>query len=190
MIFLGLMSTDQAKLNRKEKISIDERLFAQIAIGNYDALESLYCSTDKAVFGYVLSILGNKQDAEDVMQETYIRIRAAAHLYQPKGKPLAWIFTIAKNLCLIKLRTNRKIRYSSYEELEDHPDFSVCTNYEDRIVLEKAFQILREDERKIIILHAITGLKHREIAEILEIPLSTVLSKYTRGLNKLKRHLT
>ena len=53
-------------------------------------------------------------------------------------------------------------------------------------VLQEALARLSGEERRIVLLHAVTGLKHREIAQLLELPLSTVLSKYHRGLKKLK----
>lgn len=190
MIFLGTMSTDQVKVNKIKPIHIDEGLFEKIAKGDRNAFEELYRSTDKAVFSFILSILKNMHDSEDVMQDTYIKIRAAAHLYKPQGKPLAWIFTIARNLSLMKMRTNKRTSFSNYEDLENKLDFSTCIDQDNRLVLETAFRILDDQERKIIIMHAVTGMKHREIANILEIPLSTVLSKYTRSLKKLKKQLT
>ena len=57
---------------------------------------------------------------------------------------------------------------------------------EDRQVLQEALARLEPEERQVILLHAISGLKHREIAQLLERPLSTVLSKYHRGLKKMK----
>ena len=57
---------------------------------------------------------------------------------------------------------------------------------EDRLVLESLLSLLGEQERQIVTLHALTGLKHREIAQLLGLPLSTVLSKYHRGMKKLQ----
>ena len=60
---------------------------------------------------------------------------------------------------------------------------------EDREVLSAALGVLGEQERQIVLLHAVSGLKHREIAQLMELPLATVLSKYHRGLKKLKKKL-
>ena len=60
---------------------------------------------------------------------------------------------------------------------------------EDRTVLTAALSTLSDEERQIIMLHVTAGLKHREIAQLLELPLSTVLSKYRRALSKLKQKL-
>ena len=62
-------------------------------------------------------------------------------------------------------------------------------NMADAMVLKTAFKILKEEERQIVLLHAGAGLKHREIAQDLKIPLPTVLSKYNRAVRKLKQYL-
>ena len=60
---------------------------------------------------------------------------------------------------------------------------------ENRMLLEHLFSILGEEERTIVVLHMINGLKHREIAELIGLPLSTVLSKYNRSLKKMKNNI-
>ena len=55
--------------------------------------------------------------------------------------------------------------------------------------MKTAFEVLSEEECRIIILHAVSGMRHREIGELLQLPVSTVLSKYNRGLKKLRREL-
>ena len=60
---------------------------------------------------------------------------------------------------------------------------------EDKIVLEQCMKLLTDEERQIVVLHAVGGFKHREIAELTELPLPTVLSKYSRAIKKLRKHL-
>ena len=64
----------------------------------------------------------------------------------------------------------------------DHP----AIDHEDRMVLTSLLTVLSEEERQIVLLHSMTGLKHREIADLLEMKLSTVLSKYNRAIKKLR----
>lgn len=177
--------------NEKQRavVEIDEDIFLKIAEDDMDAFEELYRTTKNAVYGYILAFIKNTQDAEDIMQDTYIKIRASAHLYRPQGKPLAWIFTIARNFCLMKVRAEKKMSYLNYDDLENKTDFSSVQNKENRILLENAFLILSGEERQIIILHALTGMKHREIAEIMDMPISSVLSKYSRALKKLRKNI-
>ncbi len=171
--------------------TIQEEWISRIAEGDMQALEKLYYASYQAVYALLLSILKNHQDAEDILQDTFINIKNGAHLYQKKdGKPLAWIFTIAKNLAYMKIRRDGALDVSSMEEMQDNGiDFSSVEDPDDRIALEGAFSVLTEEERNIILLHANSGMKHREIASLLHIPLSTVLSKYRRGLKKLKNYM-
>lgn len=174
---------------KRETIEIDETYFYRIGEGEKEAFCRLYEQTCNAVFSYALSVLRNREDAEDAMQETYLKIRAAAHLYKPMGKPMAWILTITRNVCLMKFRQQKRGFAVPLEEVQEHIDCSRIEDREDRIVLETAFQVLPQEECQIIMLHAVAGLKHREISEMLHLPLSTVLSKYNRGIKKLRGQL-
>ncbi len=118
----------------------------------------------------------------------YLKIRAAAHLYRPQGKPMAWILTITRNLCLMKMRQEKRFA-GPVDEANGAFGFDQIEDVEDRLVLEAAFRTLSQEECRIIMLHAVSGLKHREIGAILGLPVSTVLSKYNRGLKKLRREL-
>ena len=163
-----------------------EELLRQIALGSQQAFEELYRATDSAIYGYALSLMRNHHEAQDVMMDTYLKIRCAAHLYMPMGKPMAWILTITKNLARTKLRSaGRQIPLDDLEETT--PSFD--RDSEEAVALEQAMKVLGDQERQILILHAVTGLKHREIAEMLGMPLATVLSKYARSLKKLKKAL-
>jgi RNA polymerase sigma-70 factor (ECF subfamily) len=175
--------------SRSETIFIDETLFRLIGEGDRDAFCELYSLTRSAVYSYALSLLHNESDAEDVMQDTYLKIRSAAHLYRPQGKPMAWILTIERNLCLMKFRQRKTQSVIPIEDAANRIDFSQIEDREDRIVLETALNSLSREECQIIVLHAVSGLKHREIGNLLEMPLSTVLSKYNRGIKKLQRLL-
>lgn len=163
-----------------------EELLRQIALGSQQAFEELYRATDSAIYGYALSLMRNHHEAQDVMMDTYLKIRCAAHLYMPMGKPMAWILTITKNIARTRLRSaGRQIPLDDLEETT--PSFD--RDSEEAVALEQAMKVLGDQERQILILHAVTGLKHREIAEMLGMPLATVLSKYARSLKKLKKAL-
>ena len=167
-----------------------EDILLRVASGEKKALEELYHETRAAVYGFSLSITKNPSDSEDILQETYLKIWANSEKYKAKGTPIAWILTITKNLSLMKLREKKK-----YQDLEPqewdisfHIDSEAVT-IEDRHLLEAALNLLTEEERQIILLHAVSGLKHREIADLLDMALATVLSKYHRGLKKLRKYL-
>ena len=186
LLFIEVVGDSAAE---KEVPVIDEAVFGKIATGDRDAFSSLYEKVSGAVYAYCLSVLRNRTDAEDAMQDTFVKIRGAAHLYRPMGKPMAWIFTIARNLCLMKLRTSSRTVDIPDVELMGPDSFNGITDAEDRMVMGALLRLLGDDDRQIIMLHAVTGLKHREIAGIMGLPLSTVLSKYNRGIKKLRKEL-
>ncbi|MBQ5560685.1 MAG: sigma-70 family RNA polymerase sigma factor [Lachnospiraceae bacterium] len=169
---------------------LDAVLFQQIAEGNKDAFRILYEQTYQSIYVYLLSIVQNKEEAEDLLQETFIRVRLYVNRYSDQGKPLAWMFTIARNLAYMRLRELKKKSFQEFETIQDMIGFSLIQNVEDRIVLEGAFQVLNDEERSIVLLHAVSGMKHKEIASILNKPLSTVLSKYNRAIKKLNQELS
>ena len=189
-LILAMVVADETGNEEKQKLNIDEAIFTRIADNDMAAFEEFYRLTERTVYAFVLSTLKNHDDALDVVQDTYLKIRAAAHLYQPMGKPMAWFFTIARNLAISKIRRKQKNDSLTLTDIENDLNFSYVSDKEDRLVLQTALKILNNEETQIILLHAISGFTHREIAKSLEMNLSTVLSKYHRGLKKLKKHLT
>lgn len=167
---------------------IDEALFPLIGNGDMTAFETLYRQSESAVYSFVLSILRSPDATCDIVQDTYIKVRAAAHLYKPQGKPLAWIFTIARNLCYNSRRQKTALSFDAFDWANDAA-FSYVEDNEDRLVLTEALKILNEAEREVILLHLVSGLSHKEVASGLGQPISTVLSRYSRALAKLKKHL-
>ncbi len=170
----------------------DEKLLLLVAEGDREAFQRLYQNTDKSIYGFILSILRNPQDAEEVMQETYLKIWTGAGSYQSQGKPLAWMFTIARNLCYMKFRDQKHEADIGLSDLSEMETGKFCPQIEDaadKLVLRAALHILNEEERQIVLLRTSAGLKHREIAADLEMPLATVLSKYNRAMKKLQKYL-
>jgi RNA polymerase sigma factor (sigma-70 family) len=166
-----------------------ERLLGEIAAGDHQALADLYEKTRTAVYGLALSYVKNAHDAQDVTQDTFVRVWENAWQYQPQGTPMGWLLSIGRNLARMKLRQGT--RQVDLEEAEWNaiPEQPVGLTTEDRDLLQNALGTLEEQERRVVILHAITGLKHREIAQLLELPLATVLSKYHRALKKLRVYM-
>ena len=166
-----------------------ERCLVRMADGDTDALSGLYERTHAAIYGYALSLLKNVQDAEDVMQDTFVKAFHAAGQYKSSGRPMAWLMTIARNEALMRIRgRGRTVSMSPedwQEQFADRPDMS----QEDMLTLKALLDTLSDEEREIVTLHALTGLKHREIASLLGLARPTVLSKYNRAIKKLGKSL-
>ncbi|MBQ0035650.1 MAG: RNA polymerase sigma factor [Firmicutes bacterium] len=155
----------------------------------HDALEHLYFLTKDTIYGYALSLLKNAHDAEDVLHDCFISIYQSAYGYVASGKPMAWIFTITRNLCLTKLRARSRFSDIPEEDWDKYLQSNDHVSIQNKIVLEHCMRDLADDEREILLLHALSGLKHREIAELTKRPLSTILSKYHRALKKMRAAL-
>ena len=170
----------------------NEELLRRVSLGDREAFLLLYQNTDRTVYSFILSIMKNPQDAEEVMQETYMKIWTSASSYQSQGKPLAWVFTIARNLCYMRFREQKMKADVALEDLAEKEEGEYCAPLEqaaDRKVLLDALGRISREERQIVLLHAAAGMKHREVAEALQMPLATVLSKYNRSMKKLQELL-
>lgn len=183
MLVLGAMAQEARAANPNGEL---EALISGIAVGSREDLAKLYRRTRAAVYGLALSYLKNGAEAEDVAQDTFVKVWAAAPSYRPQGKPMAWLLTIARNLALGRLRTAARIQDLSEAQWSAFSIESDSLTADDRTVLAAALGRLSDEERHIVVLHAVCGLKHREIAQFLGLALPTVLSKYHRSLKKLK----
>ena len=179
---LSFSLTTEETMSRNERI---EALLARMGEGDTDAVGALYDLIRTDVYAYALSKLCNRYDADDVTQDVFVRIFRYAKRYEPRGKPMAWIITIERNL--ICRRCEREARQVNWEAVsrEEYVGDAVelVVNNE---FLKLLLRALSEEEREIVLLHVVSGLKHREIAGLLGKPLSTVLSKYNRAIRKLK----
>lgn len=162
-----------------------ERLLKETAGGGMDALAELYRRTRGAVYALALSMTGDAYMAEELCHDAYLRIWDYAGSYRAKGSPMAWILAVTRNLCLMELRKAKRTAHLTDEEWNAIPaDTDVSA--EDRAALQTALSRLNAGERQIVLLHASSGLRHREIAKLLGLPLGTVLSKYRRAMTKLR----
>ena len=168
-------------------VELDNCLF-RLAQGETAALEPLYRETSASVYGFALSILKNTHDAEDILHDCYLHICSAAESYRSTGKPMAWILTIVRNLCLQKMRQAKKQYDLPQEDWEPYLESSEAMTLEEKLLLKECMEKLTDEEREIVMLHAVAGFKHREIAHMMDMALATVLSKYHRAMKKLQKY--
>ena len=174
----------------KDSIRYLDGCIFNMARGDSSGLDGLYAKTKSAVFGFILSIVKNFHDAEDVMQDCYVTIYINSPQYISENKPMAWILTVARNLSLKKLKEKQRTELIGDEDIEKYyreRSLSSGNIAEDRFFLSEIINGLSDEEREILILHAVAGLRHRETAKLLDLPLATVLSKYNRAIKKLQK---
>lgn len=156
----------------------------RIGQGDRAALTELYQATATPVYAYALSMLKNRHDAEDVLQDCYVAICRSAISYTRQEKPMAWIMTITRNLCLKLLRQQKR-----YVPLEDTYVGAEDTSSDDRLLLASCMKLLSDQDRQIVVLHAVAGCTHAQIGKHLGLKTGTVLSKYHRAIHKLRHSL-
>lgn len=181
------MLTGLAVQTTEEKDRELDRLLLRVGQGDREAFARLYSLTRGAVYALALSLLRDAHEAQDVAQDVYVKVWESAPAYRSQGSPMAWLLTVARNLARSRLR--RSGRQITLDEETWNAIPAAAPDVEDRQLLQGALARLGAEEREIVLLHAVTGLKHREIAQLLELPLSTVLSKYHRGLKKLRAQM-
>ncbi|MBE6754729.1 MAG: sigma-70 family RNA polymerase sigma factor [Ruminococcaceae bacterium] len=134
-----------------------------------------------------MTIVKNHSAAEDVMQDTFVRLYGAAGRFRAGGMGKAWIMRIARNLAL------NAVTRGDYPSEEPTAERASNDSTEDSaissVMLERAMQKLGDEERQIVTLHALSGMKLHEIAAALELPLGTVKWKHSRALSVLRKEL-
>ncbi|MEG2540591.1 MAG: RNA polymerase sigma factor [Clostridia bacterium] len=171
-----------------DRQQLDEKML-RLQNGDEKAFEEIYNETKKGLFSFILSICKNYHTAEDIMQTTYIRVRTAISTYQAGANALAWIYTIGKNLTLNEISKRKREVFSDFEDNE-----KVFGTYDidDKLsspLIAIMNEVLNEQENQIVTLYLISGFKHREIAEMMDKPLGTVLWAYRNALLKIKKRL-
>lgn len=183
LITVAEIKTEYGKAEGRREL---ERLLSGIAAGRPEDMSELYSRTRTAVYSLALSYLGNAHDAQDITQDTFVQVWERAGQYRPNGSPMGWLLTVCRNLALMRIR-----KADCHADLDDSgwdaiPAEEKGLSVEERALLQDALALLDKNERRVVMLHAAAGMKHREIAVLLEMPLATVLSKYHRAIKKLR----
>ena len=168
---------------------------ARGAEGDERAFQVLVERWERPVFAFLVRMLGSREEAQDVGQETFLRLCRQAPRYQARGQFRSWLFRIAGNLARSRLRRRKIIRWVTFERpLHDRPANNPpigadLEREELRTLLMAAIAELPERQRQTILLRHDLGMSQREIAATLGTSESAVESLLQRGLATLKRKL-
>ena len=140
---------------------------------------------------YAVALLADRARADDLVQDTLERALGRLHLWQSGTDMRRWLFTIMHNLHVNAVR--RAIRRGSETTLEDAEDRLVQgPSQTDSVAvrdLGRALQSLPSEQAEVLILVALEGMAYREVAQVLDIPLGTVMSRLSRARQALRRYL-
>ena len=163
-----------------------EALVVQAQAGSPEALERLFRAFESPVYGLARRICRTAEDAEDVLQETFLEVCRNIRQFRGDGSLWGWIRTIAASKALMRLRSNR---YRDTEELEDELSPSRREDSLLRMDLEAALERLPEVSRAVVWLHDVEGYTHEEIAEMMNRTVSFSKSQLARAHARLRRWL-
>lgn len=184
----------------------DEALMVMFQTGNPCAFERLFERYRIPLFNFLFRLLHcQRESAEDVLQDIFIKLARARDLYDPRAPFRPWLYTIARNHGLNHLRSRAaagaKNTVSFDAMSESTPDqpahelagrddtFGAVAAKDDQARLERTIDRLPPPAREIFLLHAVEGLPHEEIAQVLQMNPATVRTHYHRGRAQLCRWL-
>ena len=164
-----------------------DQLMTNLSNGDMTAFEEIYNQMRKTVYCISLSILKNRSLAEDAMQSVFLSVLKNAGGYREGTNAAAWIARIARNESI-----NVKKKYGfeeSVDESENLKLFGASTTDDYGLLIDLARWVLTDDEFNILLLVAVQGYKRRELAEMLDMPISTVTWKYNSAVEKMQKVL-
>jgi len=170
-------------------ISLLERIIAREA----EAVDALYDRHSRLLFGLILRILGNRDEAEDALQDVFLQIWNRAETYKAElGAPVQWLVRIARNRAINRLRATgvraRTLEATPPPSAMQGPEAQAARSEQQR-VLARALDGLRAEDRQLLEHAYFLGLTHSELAERFSLPLGTVKTRIRSALSTLKREL-
>lgn len=174
------------------------KLIRRVQAGDAEAFEKLMLAHEKAVFNLALRMTENREDAEDVSQEAFLKAYRSLSDFRGESKFSVWLYRIVSNVCLDFLRRKRRRPSASLtvedDEGEEVPWDVPDERYTPERLLErkltqeavrKGLAALPENQRKILLLREIKGLSYEEIGEVLDLDPGTVKSRIFRARKRL-----
>ena len=189
------MATYISPLHPEPAQDNDVELLKAIAARDEAALAQLYDRYDRILFGLLMRILNNREEAEDVLQEVFLQVwRKAADFDETRGRPFTWLVTLARSRGIDRLRTlaarERVAEAGAREVTEEISDAATdAFKSEQRGLVSDALAKLPDEQKRPIMLAYFDGLTQSEIATRLDAPLGTVKTRMRTGMIRLRELL-
>lgn len=189
-------------MEQNEKVTqpTDEDLIEKFQNGDLYAFDLIVKRYKNQLLNFIYRFLGNAEEAEDLVQETFLRVYRNRRAYQKVAKFSTWIYTIAGNLAKTELRKRKRRKFFSISDLgyneKDYdisdeaynPEKDVDSRMKEEII-HREINDLSPKFREVILLRDVQQLSYEEISQIVNIPLGTVKSRVNRGRLKLQEKL-
>lgn len=177
----------------------DNELIAKYLDGNHQMLECLISRHQKKIFSYILITVKDKAVAEDIFQDTFIKVIRSLKTgkYTENGKFISWVLRISHNLIIDHFRKEKLLSTTSNDDssidLFNSPKYSE-ENIEDKLVYEQITSDVRllieelpDDQRQVIMMRHFQGLSFKEIADLTDVSINTALGRMRYALINLRK---
>jgi RNA polymerase sigma-70 factor (ECF subfamily) len=164
----------------------DEELLQRAAAGDQGAFSTLVRRHEDRVFGIAIRITGDRADALDATQDTFVAVFRQAGSFRAEAAFTTWLYRVAVNACRDLLRKRRRLPEPS-DELPERSDPRPGTEEAVgmRLDLARALALLGDDYREAVLMHDLGAIPYEEIAALTGAPLGTVKSRISRGRRRL-----
>ena len=180
-------------------VATDEELVSAFRSGDLSAFDTLVQRWERKIQGAVYRIMGSGEDARDLAQETFLRAYRGLATFKSEARFSSWLYQIALNLCRDRLRQRRGKTLVSIEDLDPATAARIErteATAQDLVeakdlgrLVASAMSELPEEQREVIVLKEYQGLTFQEIADSLDVPVSTVKTRLYRGLVQMRERL-
>ncbi len=178
-----------------EEKPTDAHLVRSYLAGKDAAFEKLFKRYEKPLFSFILKFVRERQSAEDIFQQTWLKVLKGLPKYEEKGKFSSWLFGIANNCCIDHARTKKRSRVddgASSEGMDQlrgddlNPEGTVVKQ-EQMAVLKKMVERLPLEQKQVVLLRLYGEIPFKEIASIVNSPLNTVLGRMHYAVRNLQK---
>jgi len=192
---------------KKDSGSMDEELIRRCALGEEQAFEELVERMEKPLIHFILRYLGDWSAAEDLFQETMLRVVRNIREFRPQASLQTWIFTIARNLCLDRLKSRKRRKEVSLDAPQKAPGGKVidfrevlrerasgpearAAGGEQEAEVQRGLGLLAARKREVLILRVFLGLSYEEVARVVGSPVGTVKFRVHEAVRELGERMT
>jgi len=192
--------------NPKQDKTEEEKLVRDLQAGKSEVFDKLAALYQKKIYALSFNLTRNAMDAEDVVQEVLLTLFKKIHTFQGRSAFSSWVYRITVNTAYMKLRSKKKEKSISIEELypafsgsgfqqekiqdwSEHTESLLFTN-ETRETIQKAVDLLPDKEKVVFLLRDVEGLSTEEVSEVLELTIPAVKSRLHRARLFLRKKLS
>jgi RNA polymerase sigma-70 factor, ECF subfamily len=184
----------------------DEDLMVLYQRGEVRAFEILLVRHRKPLYNFILRYLGDKETAEDLLQEAFMRVIRGAEAYKRQAKFTTWLYTIARNLCVDQTRRRKHRKHASLDAPLDAGEESgslldvipskemssdrKSVNKQLHETMQRAIAGLSEEQREVFLMREFLDMPFKQIADVVGVPENTVKSRMRYALERLQEALS